>query len=96
MSDKPKKTKMSQVISTADVTAVVAWNGLQQGLNVWCQRSDIRMCPSSVTQGREASGPAIWMKDIQGDASDSCGRRLIDCEVLDTGGKYFRCPQHAL
>ena len=32
---KRKKTKMGQVINTADVTAVVAWNGLQQGLNVW-------------------------------------------------------------
>ena len=30
MSDKPQKTKMGQVINTADVTAVVAWNGSQQ------------------------------------------------------------------
>ena len=52
--------------------------------------SDVHICPSSVTQGREASGPAIWMKDVQGDATDSFGRRSIDCEVLDTEGKYFR------
>ena len=32
MSRQTQKTKIGQVINTADVTAVVAWNGLNQGI----------------------------------------------------------------